>query len=93
MNGLRESIAAAGKKGGGIQGGALLQRALEQSSPETKKKLEDAAKGRQSPEEKLLDKITESNNYLKAMVEGNKDAKRALDAIKNNTFQAKDSEK
>lgn len=90
--GLKDSIAAAGKKGGGIQGAALLQRAMAGASEETKKKLEEQARGQQSPDEKILDKIGESNRYLEALVQSNKGAKAALDAINNKT-KTPDAEK
>lgn len=83
--GLEEAIAAAGQKGGGIKGGALLRRALEGASPETQKKLEEQAKGNQTPDEKIIDKIGESNRYLEALVKSNEAAKAKLSEIAGNT--------
>lgn len=83
--GLQEAIAAANKKGGGIQSGALLQRALGQADETTKKKLEEAAKGQQSPEEKIIDKIGEGNKYLEALVKSNEAARAKLAQIASNT--------
>lgn len=83
--GLEEAIAATGKKGGGIQGGVLLQRAMAGASDETKKKLEEQAKGQQSPDEKIIDKIGESNRYLEALVKSNESAKAKLAEIAGNT--------
>lgn len=83
--GLEEAIAAAGQKGGGIKGGALLKRALEGASDETKKKLEEQAKGNQSPDEKIIDKIGESNRYLEALVKSNAAAQSKLSEIAGNT--------
>lgn len=85
VGGLQEAIAAANKKGGGIQGGALLQRALGQADETTKKKLEEAAKGQQSPEEKIIDKIGEGNKYLEALVKSNESARAKLAQIAANT--------
>jgi len=82
---LEESIAAASKKGGGIQGGAILSRAMAGATDETKKKLEEQAKSNQSPEEKIIDKIGESNRYLEAMVKSNEAARAKLAEIAGNT--------
>lgn len=92
LGGLQEAIAAAGKKGGGIQGGALLQRALEQADPATRRKLEEAQKGQQSPEEKIVDKIGEGNRYLEALVKSNAAAQQKLSEIAGNT-KSPDGEK
>ncbi len=92
VEGLKESIAAAGKKGGGIQGGALLQRALGNASEETKKKLEEQARNRQSPEEKIIDKIGEGNRYLEAMVKSSKGAEAKLAELNSKT-KTPDAEK
>lgn len=92
VEGLKESIAAAGKKGGGIQGGALLQRALGNASEETKKKLEEQSRQQQSPEEKIIDKIGEGNRYLEAMVKSSKGAEAKLAELNSKTKVA-DGEK
>lgn len=89
---LEESIAAAGAKGGGIKAGALLSRAVAGASDETKKKLEEQAKSQQTPEEKIVDKIGESNRYLEALVKSNDAAKAKLSEIAGNT-RAPDGEK
>lgn len=83
--GLEEAIAAAGKKGGGIHGAQLLTRALGQADDSTKKKLEEMAKGNASPEEKIVDKISEGNKYLEAMVKSNTLAAAKLAEIAGNT--------
>lgn len=90
--GLEEAIAASAKKGGGIQGGALLQRALEGAGTDTKKKLEEMAKGQQSPDEKIIDKIGEGNKYLEALVKSTDAGKASLARIANNSDK-KDPEK
>lgn len=90
--GLEEAIAASGKKGGGIQGGALLQRALEGAGTDTKKKLEEMAKGQQSPDDKIIDKLGEGNKYLEALVKSNAAAQAKLSEIAGNTGK-KDPEK
>jgi hypothetical protein len=94
VEGLTASMAAATKKGGGAAGSILLSQTL-QNDPEARKKLEELAKGRGSPEEKIIDKLGEGNNYLKAMVQANKDAARELANIQSNTREAakKDGEK
>lgn len=91
--GLQEAIAAASKKGGGIQGAQLLTRALGQADDSTKKKLEEMAKGNQTPDEKIVDKITEGNKYLEALVKSNDAAKAQLALIAQNTNAPKDAEK
>jgi hypothetical protein len=83
--GLQEAIAAATKKGGGIQGAQLLQRALGQADEGTKKKLEEMAKGQASPEEKIVDKLSEGNKFLEALVQSNKEARAKLAEIAGNT--------
>lgn len=83
--GLQEAIAAATKKGGGIQGAQLLQRALGQADEGTKKKLEEMAKGQASPEEKVVDKLTEGNKFLEALVNSNKTINASLNTIAGNT--------
>lgn len=88
VKGLEEAITAASKKGGGIQGGALLQRALAGADDETKKKLEQAQRGQQSPEEKIVDKIGEGNKYLEALVKSNAAAQAKLSEIAGNTRSA-----
>lgn len=93
ITGLQESIAAANKKGGGIQSGELLQRALAGADPMTKKKLEEQAKGRQSGEEKIIDKLGEGNLFLKALVQSNDRAKAELAIIAGNTKKSEDGEK
>ena len=85
VKGLEEAITAASKKGGGIQGGALLQRALAGADDETKKKLEQAQRGQQSPEDKIIDKIGEGNKYLEALVKLNAAAQAKLSEIAGNT--------
>jgi hypothetical protein len=84
-SGLQEAIAAASKKGGGIQGAQLLQRALIQADDGTKKKLEEMAKGQASPEEKIVDKLSEGNKFLEALVQSNKAASAKLAEIAGNT--------
>lgn len=97
LSGLQEAISAIKEKGeqGAIKGGSLLTRAISQADPVTKKKLEEQAEGRKSTDQKLLDKIGESNNYLKAIVDSNEGAKRTLSAILNKTgeYADKDPEK
>ena len=92
LGGLQEAIAAASKKGGGIQGGAFLQRALEQADPATRKKLEEAQKGQQTPDEKIVEKIGEGNRYLEALVKSNAAAQQKLSEIAGNT-KSPDGEK
>lgn len=90
--GLQEAIAAASKKGGGIQGAQLLNRALGQADDSTRKKLEEMAKGEASPEEKIVDKISEGNKFLEALVKSNDAASRKLAEIASNTNGPKDGE-
>ncbi len=89
---LAEAISAAGTKGGGIRGGQLLQRAIDQADPATRKKLEEQAKGQESPEEKIVDKITEGNKFLEALVKSNTAANNKLAEIATNS-KAPDAEK
>lgn len=90
--GLQEAIAAASKKGGGIQGAQLLNRAMGQADDSTKKKLEEMAKGEASPEEKIIDKISDGNKFLEALVKSNDAASRKLAEIATNTNAPKDGE-
>lgn len=79
--GLEEAIAAAGSKGGGIHGAQLLQRAVGQADEGTRKKLEEMAKGQASPDEKIIDKLSEGNKFLEALVQSNKAASSKLAEI------------
>ena len=88
--GLKESIAAAGKKGGGVAGGILLQNVLAKDKTAADK-LSKANSGQPSEEEKIIDKLGESNRYLKAMVESNPKMLAAMNNIANK--DKKDSEK
>lgn len=87
-SGLQEAIAAASKKGGGIQGAQLLQRALGQADEGTKKKLEEMAKGQASPDEKILDKLSEGNKFLETLVNSNKTMNSSLNIIAGNTSKS-----
>jgi hypothetical protein len=87
-SGLQEAIAAASKKGGGIQGAQLLQRALGQADEGTKKKLEEMAKGQASPDEKILDKLAEGNKFLETLVNSNKTMNSSLNIIAGNTSKS-----
>lgn len=89
--GLEAAIAAATSKGGGIHGAQLLTRALGQADDATKKKLEEQTKGNASPEEKIIDKISEGNKFLEALVKSNASANNKLTEIAANG--GKDPEK
>ena len=84
LGGLTDAMKTASKKGGGAAGSILLSQTL-QNDPEARKKLEELAKGKGSPEEKIIDKIGEGNNYLKALVQSNDAAKAQLAVIAGNT--------
>jgi len=83
--GLTASIAAAGKKGGGIQAAHLLDVAKAGASEETRKKLVDKQKGEPSADDKIIEKIGEGNKFLEAMVKSSKEAQAALQEISGNT--------
>lgn len=92
VSGLMGAMKAGSKKGGGAAGSLLLSQTL-QNDPAAQKKLEELAKGKGGPEEKIVDKITEGNNFLKALVQGNDKSVAALNAINNKTEKPADGEK
>lgn len=90
---LEQAIAATMKKGGGIHGAQLLQQAVGQADAGTKAKLEKAARGEDSPEDKIIAKIGDGNKFLQALVESNKETNAKLALINTNTNKPVDAEK
>lgn len=82
--------AARGKKLG--EAADLGARAIGQSE-EAKKAIQNAQRDK-DPSAKMVHQLEQSNNFLRALVESNKAAKSALDAIVGNTAESgKDAEK
>jgi len=93
VEGLTASMTAATKKGGGAAGSLLLSQTL-QNDPEARKKLEDLAKGKGSPEDKIVDKLNESNLHLAVLAKAADRDGKILAGIQSNTKDVKkDGEK
>lgn len=78
VQGLTEAIGTVGQKGGEIKGADILARARTGASAETQKKLTEHDKSQQGPQEKILDALKQSNDYLKIMADGVKPTQHAL---------------
>lgn len=85
---LESAITATSKKGGGIRGGAILARAEEQASAATKEKLKESTKGEESADNKIIQKLTDGNRFLEAIVNSSKVTQQALADINAKTKAA-----
>lgn len=80
---ISAAIGVVGSKGGELKGADLLARARISASPETQKKLIEHEKGRQGPQEKIIDELKASNEHLKIIADGVKPTKQALSNLSN----------
>lgn len=83
VSSLAEAIDAANKKGGGIKGAHLLEVAKANASPETQKALAEKAKGEETADQKIVEKLTEGNRFLQAMVLSSGASTSALNSLVN----------
>lgn len=88
---LEGVIDATGKSG--VKGAELLHRATGQASQATKDKLDQAQHSKDSPEEKIIEKLADGNKLLQQMVDASKPLQSSLNMITNNTTPVKDGEK